>query len=285
MQDLLTLALDLGTSRDFPLQSMPASGTPTAWDDADPSPFLITDTLATSVWAGTNEAVLLSPATAWRDPAAATFVISFSDADTATMKSGIYEVRTTATRSTRTFRIFRGRLALADGPGTAVPRPTYVDITDLRKVCGWIERLQGEGDVEGFLDQCADAREWLDENILRNYTGGWASLMGMHDVALNAWFGGSARKTLNHNLFIAQQLADNHLIVSPRIRKVCALYACSLVFLSNLTSGKDYLAMAAMYRHQANQLLVSTTAEIDTSGAGTTPNIPITFSSANVLFA
>ena len=78
---------------------------------------------------------------------------------------------------------------------TAVPRPTYITMVNLRKIAPWIDDLQVPDSTSGFDDACADSRDWLDEMTLRNYRGGNVSLLGYHGFALDAWYTGGGRRT------------------------------------------------------------------------------------------
>jgi hypothetical protein len=250
-------------------------------------PYTGTETLGGAIWAGDNQYPLATLTPSWATPSAGTAYVPIPASATSGLAPGQYRVQVTVADGTGTHPAYEAVLVVAWSPGSTpiAPRPTYIDVTDLRAVCRWIEDLQDpEQSQAGFATECADARDWFDECCLRNYTGGFVSLMGYHDLALNAWFGGGARKTVAGNIWLKEQLAANNLIVAPRIKRVNALYAVSQILQQNLNKSKDYLRLAAMYRHQCYQLLVSTTAEIDVTGQGLTPNIPITFSQANTLF-
>ena len=160
---------------------------------------------------------------------------------------------------------------------TAVPRPTYISVVNLRTIAPWIDDLQVPDSTSGFDDACADARDWLDEMTLRNYRGGNVSLLGYHGFALDAWYTGGGRRTSLTNRWLYAALAANQLLVKPRIIQVCSYYALSRICESMITKGGMYAMLAARYRLEAESLLASTTVEIDVNGDGF-GEVPMNFS-------
>ena len=279
----ISLELVQGTARDFPFQVTNPDGTiPT-------SIFLSTDVLTASVWAGSNETPLLTPAASWISATNAQYQVTLQNTDSSSLAYGIYYLQAYATRAgspTRTTALLpRGTsLEIIAAAATGTPRPTYITIVDLRKIAPWIDDLQVPDSHEGFDDPCADARDWLDEMTLRNYRGGNVSLLGYHGMALDAWYTGGGRRTSLSNRWLIACLAANQLLVTPRVRNVCAYYALSRVCESMITKGGMYAMLAARYRLEAESLLASTTVEIDVNGDGY-GEVPVNFSSTNTLWA
>jgi hypothetical protein len=281
----MSIALELvqGTARDFPFQVTNPDGTvPTGI-------FLSTDVLTASVWAGSNEIPLLTPAASWISATNAQYQVSLQNTDSSSLAYGIYYLQAYATRagtpSRTTALLPRGTsLEIIAAPLLAVPRPSYISIIDLRKIAPWIDDLQVPDSHEGFDDPCADSRDWLDEMTLRNYRGGNVSLLGYHGFALDAWYTGGGRRTALTNRWLFAALAANQLLVTPRIKNVCAYYALSRICESMITKGGMYAMLAARYRLEAESLLSSTTVEIDVNGDGF-GEVPINFSSTNTLWA
>ncbi len=280
----LSLELIQGTSRDFPFQVQNPDGT------APVGVFLSTDTLTANVWAGNNETPLLTPAVTWISATNAQVQVSFQNADSASLAIGQYYLQAYATRAgspTRTTALLPAAtvLSILAAPGTSfTPRPTYINITDIRKIAPWIDDLQVPDNNSGFDDQCADARDWLDEIVLRNYRGGNVSLLGYHGFALDAWYTGGGRRTSLTNRWLFQALAANQLLATPRVKTVCAYYALSRICESMITKAGQYTSLAARFRFEAEALLASTTVEIDVNGDGF-GEVPINFSSTNTLWA
>lgn len=277
---MISLELAKGTSRDFSFQVRKADETPAT------GVFLGTDTLAAKLWPGGDLPSILSPTAAWIDANAGTWQLVFNDADTAAVSPGIYYVQATATRSTRSVNLLPEgtTLEVLAVPGTGLARPTYITITDLRRVAPWIDELQPPDSQTGFLDQCADSRDWLDECVLRNYRGGNVSLLGEHGAALDGWFTGGGRRTSLTNRWIKAELDASHLLVTPRVRQICAYYALSRICEAMLTRGNQYYGHAARFRAEAESLLASTVVEIDVNGDGF-GEIPVNMSSTNTLWA
>jgi hypothetical protein len=290
----LNREVQLGTSFDWQLQALnPDDSVPTAQ-------FAVTDSLQCRVWQGQSSAPVASPLTVWINAVNATYLISGQIADTANLAPGVYYISVTATRAgvppapTRTAALMPedSTLTLTPVPGSQVARPTYITIADLRKKAPWIEDVQGAfpGSQTGFLDQCADARDWTNECALRNYRGGDISLLGYHGMALDAWYTGGSRKTSLRNPYILFLLQSNMLIVTQRVKDVNTYYALSLICEGLITRGAQYYAMAARYRAQAEQLLASTTLELTVNNSvdgygNPIPAIPINMSSTNTLWA
>jgi len=281
----MAIALELvqGTSRDFPFQVTNPDGTiPTGV-------FLSTDVLTASIWAGSNEVPLLTPAAVWISATDAQYQVTLQNTDSAALAYGTYYLQAYATRagtpSRTTALLPRGTsLEIVAAPSADLPRPTYVTIIDLRKIAPWIDDLQVPDSREGFDDPCADSRDWLDEMTLRNYRGGNVSLLGYHGFALDAWYTGGGRRTSLTNRWLFAALAANQLLVTPRVKNLCSYFALSRICESMITKGGMYAMLAARYRLEAESLLASTTVEIDVNGDGY-GEVPINFSSTNTLWA
>jgi len=280
----ITLELAQGTARDFPLQVVNPDGTiPTGI-------FLATDVLTASVWAGSNETPLLTPAATWISAANAQYQVTLQDTDSAGLAIGQYYLQAYATRpgvpSRTTALLPRGTsLEILAAPGTSfTPRPTYIVLNDVKKIAPWINDLQVPDNNSGFDDQLADSRDWLDELILRNYRGGNVSLLGYHGFALDAWYTGGGRRTSLTNRWLFTALRTNQLLVTPRVKQLLAYFSLSKICESMITKSGQYVALASRFRFEAESLLASTTVEIDVNGDGW-GEVPINFSSTNTLWA
>lgn len=281
----IALEITQGTARDFPFQVTNPDGTAA-------TQFLNTDVLTASVWAGSNEAALLTPAVTWlnSNAPAGQILISFQDTDSAGLAIGEYYLQAYATRAgtpSRTAALLPSgtSLRVLAAPGaTFTARPTYISIVDVRRIAPWIDDLQVPDSNTGFDDQLADSRDWLDEMTLRNYRGGNVSLLGYHGFALDAWYTGGGRRTSLTNRWLFAALQANQLLVTPRIINVCSYYALSRICETMITKGGMYAMLAARFRLEAESLLASTTVEIDVNGDGF-GEVPINMSSTNTLWA
>jgi hypothetical protein len=294
----LNLDLRIGTSHTWQLQALNP-------DDSVPSGvFEDADVLSAAVWQGAADAPLIRLAIAWISSANAQFAISFAPGDTANLASGVYYVEAQATRGTDVADLLpRGTtLTLADTPGTATIRPAYTTLQDLRRIAPWIDDQSGPallGAESGFVEQLADARDWLDECILRNYRGGNVTLLGFHGMALDSWFTGGTRRTSLRNPFVLNLLKqgpatasppNGGLIVTSRTKDIVSYYALHRITEGMITRGTQYAALSARALHKAHQLLSSYTAEISVNGAvdyagSLIANIPVQFSSTNTVRA
>lgn len=281
----LTLELTQGTSADFPFQVVNPDGTPA-------TNFLNSDILTASVWQGQNETPVLTPTCTWLNgnAPAGQIQITFQDADSASLAYGQYYLQAFATRvgtPSRTVALLpRGSsisILAAAGAGP-VSYPTYITIADIRAIAPWIDDLVVPDNDTGFDIQLAASREWLDELVLRNYRGGNVSLLGYHGFALDAWYTGGGRRTSLTNRWLYAALQSNQLLVTPRVKALCAYYSLSRICETLITKAGQYVALASRFRFEAESLLASSTVEIDVNGDGF-GEVPINFSSTNTLWA
>ncbi len=280
----ISLELVQGTARDFPFQVQNPDGTVPA------GIFLSTDTLTAQVWAGSNETPLLTPAATWISATNAQYQVTLQNADSASLAYGVYYLQAFATRAgtpPRTTALLPSgtSLAILAAPGASfTARPTYIAVGDIRKIAPWIDDLTTPDNDSGFDNQLADARDWLDEIVLRNYRGGNVSLLGYHGFALDAWYTGGGRRTSLTNRWLFAALQSNQLLVTPRVKQMCAYFALSKICESMITKSGQYVALASRFRFEAESLLASTTVEIDVNGDGF-GEVPINLSSTNTLWA
>ena len=174
----LNLDLQQGTSFDWQLQALNP-------DDSVSTQFLSGDTLAAKLWQGDSDASIFTPAITWLNASAAQYQISFNNADSLNLPLGVYYVQATATRGGRSAALLpRGTtVTIQAAPGASTAKPTYVTVDDIRSIAGWVDQVSSPNKQTGFLVECARARSWLDENILRNYRGGNVELLGFHGLA------------------------------------------------------------------------------------------------------
>ncbi len=283
----ISLELVQGTARDFPFQVQNPDGTvPTGF-------FESTDVLTAQVWQGQNETPVLTPAASWISASSAQYQVTLQNADSASLAYGVYYIQAFATRAgtppapNRTTALLPSgtSLTILAAPGASfTARPTYIAVGDIRKIAPWIDDLTTPDNDTGFDNQLADARDWLDEIVLRNYRGGNVSLLGYHGFALDAWYTGGGRRTSLTNRWLFSSLKSNQLLVTPRVRQICAYFALSKICESMITKSGQYVALASRFRFEAESLLASTTVEIDVNGDGF-GEVPINLSSTNTLWA
>ena len=290
--------LQIGTSRLIQVQCLNP-------DDSIPTgQFLSTDVLSFALWPGAAAApvVVKSSATssdlAWISASSAQFSIALHPVDTVSLPQGAYYAEATATRGSDTAALLPkgSTITLTAAPGSGAARATYVTVADLRRLAGWIDDIQAPDSETGFLEQCADARDWLDENILRNYGGGYVSLLGEHGAALAAWSASGSRLSSLRNPWIWQLLRQGPavagvaggLILTTRAKDLCAYYALHRICDGMITRGNQYAALSARFRMQSYQLLTSYTAELSVNGTvdqwgDLLAQIPVNFGTARTI--
>ena len=273
---MLILSLIKGTSRDFVLQANNDDGTPAT------SVFLGTDTITSRVWRGDDQPTLVSPTTTWVSATAGTFQVTMNDADSSTLEVGQFRIQTIAVRTGRTATVLDGFLDIKSAPGTATARPVYGTYQDMTKYAPWIQNLQTEDDLEGFADQRADAREWLDNIIVKNYRGSSLGQFGHHSMAAFAYGFSGPRRSLLLSQWLQDQLNGNTLLsggtytgpsggallIKPTTKRIVAFRAIAEVCMGMLGKGGDYPSWGAQFRRAADAECMAYTAEIDTNNDG-----------------
>lgn len=252
--------------------------------DGNPIAFAGTEALSGTVWAGGSLAPLFTLAPTWATPAGGAVNVPVPAANTAALPLGTYRVILTVVLGGTAVDAFECALEVVAAPGAVAARPTYISGADLRAAADWIDQLQDlDSGQAGFADACADARDWMDQNILRNYRGGAITLLGMHGVALDAWFTGGPWRSNLDNLYIKTQLAANTLMVTTPIKKAMVYYALSCICEQKVSLGNEWAKRQGYYQQKAFQTLAGTVAQLDINNDGV-PEIPIAFSSANTIY-
>lgn len=252
--------------------------------NGDPIAFAGTEALTGTVWTGGSLAPLFQLTPTWATPGGGVVNVTIPGSNTNGMEPGTYRVILTVVVNGVAVDGYECALEITYAPGSAPTRPTYITVEDLRGVAKWIDQIQNLPDGQaGFADVCADARDWMDQNILRNCRGTGINVLGWHQVALDSWFNGGARRSSLDNLYIRQMLALNTLMLTPPIRKAMAYYACAQICEGMIGLGKEWAGRHAYYQQKAAQVLTCTVAQLDVNFDGN-PEIPINFSNANTLY-
>jgi hypothetical protein len=273
MASRLTLQVVLGTSRDFLLQV--GSDTYLPWSDTNPSPFLSTDILSATVSAGQDQPVLLTLFPTWVDPAAATYMVSLDDADTAALKPALFQIQVTATRAGRTAVIANAQLEVQPSAGAAAAIPIYGTFQDMLLYASWIQAIQSENDLAGFLGHRGRARTWLDDALVDRFKirsvgmqlgdpGSGAFFMGFPlDTQPTKWF----RGILAENTGVGGSSA---LIVTGTVKEAVSKMAIHYVLADQVTRDPEspYIKLAGGFARAAVSCLKSLRAEVDINGDG-----------------
>jgi hypothetical protein len=123
------------------------------------------ETFAAEIWPGSDRAVVLTPAVSWAVVEDAAVRIDYTVEDLALLWPGRFLGRVLCNEKPGLFAEFA--LKLASGPGLREARPVYHTFRDLKDEYPDIERLQSLlEDETGFADLSADARDWIDAEVL-----------------------------------------------------------------------------------------------------------------------
>lgn len=251
--------------------------------DRNPIAFAGTETLGGTVWQGGTLAPLFTLAPTWATPGEGVVNVPIPGSSTAALAQGTYRVILTVVVNGAAADAFECALEVLYAPGSTPARPAYITGADLRGAATWVDQVLNLDVAQGnFADVCADARDWMDQNILRNVRGTGINVLGWHQVALDGWFNGGARRSSLDNLFIRDQLAAGALMLTPPIRKAMVYWALSLICEQLIGSGGEWPKRHAYYQAKAHYTLAHSVAQLDTNQDGN-PEIPINFSATNTL--
>jgi hypothetical protein len=230
------------------------------------------DTLAAVVWAGENQAKLLTlAAPTWAVMATGSTTVSIATGQTSGFdNAGNYSLQITRTAASQTMVLATCLLKILPSPGPGTDATLcYCQYDDLLLYGNWITLLQSQTDQESYYDQRLQAREWMDWAILNNYRG---SSVGMfEDASLSAFaFGGGVgnRRSVGPSPSMITYLAANDLILRPQIVRACAYKAISYIGLNQIGISNQYAALGAYFKAMADIEALSTTAELDLDGDG-----------------
>jgi hypothetical protein len=228
-----------------------------------------TEALAASVWPGGNRPALFSPTAAWLVPGAGTISVLVTAAETATLAAGRYPGSLDLTDgSGAVLEAYRWAIDVLDAPGTGVAPPAYCGFDDLLDYGrAWLRTLQDEDDQAGFAEECGRARSWLNDLILAGWTASNSLTLG--DPGYGAVLTGQGGRL--PSVWLRQQLDAGALILRPQVVEICALKALSLICRSQIgpgDKGQDFARMGRIYGVEANELVKTLRAEIDTNQDG-----------------
>jgi hypothetical protein len=276
-----------GTSRTFPLRVM-------APDMVTPSTaFLPSDQLAARLWSGDDMPLMVTPAARWTNATPPDYELIFGPADIGpTFEPGSYRVRVTATRGPNTVEIYRDSLEVTVTEGTGATRAVYCSYEDMARECGWIGQYLDEAeDQTGFVEQRAQAREWMDNLIM--YA---APVSGMGQlISRESWWSWSysgvdprSGTGLALDRVLMGYLADNKLITTgpsgSKIKVACACYALALVLRSQVGLSTDQARFAGYFMRRAMSEASMVRVEIKINDDVETPQYAFTLGTTNTRF-
>jgi hypothetical protein len=249
-----TFTVPQGTSRDFLLQVKDAA-------DAPITTFLATDTLTATVWPGDDRAAVATPTAAWDDYATGKYLLTFADATTATVTPAKYRLRVSFTRGSRTGVLLDGWLVVSATKGTATAGQAKTTIDDLLRYAPWLDDLMSDSDQGGFQEQQARAFSWLVDVLCDRWRPAGTASLGDRLVIGYDYADGPS-------VWLRGKLtaATSALVSRGKTVEILAKKAIAFVCEAQIgrESARDFAAHANAYHGDADSLLKTYRAEIDT---------------------
>jgi hypothetical protein len=241
-----------------------------------------TESLVCQCWSGEDQAVAFTLPVIWDTPLEGTIKIQVPGATSASQDVGLYQGLVKIADGSEA--LVRFTLDIRHAPGSGVQTITpYCALQDLLEYAPWVQLVQTEEDITGFLDKRIQAREWLDWVILNNYRGASVGLFETHSTLAFVFGGGVGwRRSLGPSPSLITYLAQNLLIVRPQIIRACAYKTISLIGLAQIGINNQYASFGSYYRDMSDRELIGTTAEVDLNGDGV-GELFIPLSSTNTL--
>ena len=227
----------------------------------------------------------------WLDASDATIVVPIPADATAELVPGRYRLRVRLQDNSAD--LFEGELEVTDSPGTAVDPPTYCTFKDMLFFAPWVAQVQDlDGDEAGFVGERAQARCDIDDAIIASYRGSSIGLFGSHSDAGMSWAGGGPTRTLMTSQVLRTYLGKDFLMrgtdpsslnYRPKVRKMAAYRAISIVGLKQIGINQQHAAMGAVFYRQYLAEMSTYVAELDINGDGLC-EIPIALVATNTIF-
>lgn len=232
------------------------------------------DSLDVQVWRGDDSEALddAGVTAAWSSAANGTLTIATDG--THELSPSSYQFRLMATNGGRTYEVARGNYLIRNAPGEtgnclpASQRP-YTTIDDLRTVAPWIEQAKSEFDRSGFEEQQIAARQWLDSVVMKAYQDRY--FLNRY-TSINSQYWSNRRDEAPEWLRTSIQ-SGKGIEITPMLKRACALYACHLICMAQVTVKDDasqYRRKAAEFRNMANNLLISAPVRVKSTLTSTT---------------
>ena len=251
----LEIEASAGAYRAWPFTITNVNGQPvTGWTS--------NDAITVQVWQGDNLEELdnAGVSATWVD--APNGLLRIVTDGTHELVSSTYKFRLLAVNVGLSYELIRGGYKVLQAPGEARSRLSakerpYTTIDDLRTIAPWIEQLQSQFDQSGLMEHQIAARQWFDNCVKR---------------AWNSSRGYSFRNYSQPDMLFEYELnqvptwletvvnSGTGILISPAIRRACALYACYSACMAQVSVKDDashYRKKAAEFRAMAaNELAV-----------------------------
>jgi hypothetical protein len=280
---MYTHKLRKGASGQLSLQVRRLSADGVGYEDAE-GVYTGSEPLSCSLWPGDDRAQAASLAATWEDAPAGKVRVEIPSATTIGLAVGAYKGAVTLTATARDVAYFR--LEVESSPGSAAEPKAYHTYADLTAELPWVGKLANPNqDQSGFAELAGEARRWIDAAILRSvpsrnwpqlgfgYGGG---LRGGSSGGCRSWGPGGVYGSLGNaeDPTIAAALDANQLIITTatgrRFVQASVYYTLYKILrrAAGMQQSDELIAMAAEYKRDAEAMLNSCTAEIDTNGDG-----------------
>jgi hypothetical protein len=236
--------------------------------------------LATTVWAGADRAAAFSAATTWNSAGAGTIQLGITDAQSAGLSIGRYQLLTRLQDTGSWVDVYTATLDVLPSAGSSAAPSTYTTLDDLLRFGrSWLRQLQTDDDQAGFAEQQHRARSWI-EDLAHAHFRVAAMTMVIGSQALGP------RRSGARSTWLQDQLDANTLMVTDQIREAAAKKALAYICEGQVGLGEQagqYARLARMYHGQADYLGSCLTLSLDTNGDGF-PDVNIDCSSTDPMY-
>jgi hypothetical protein len=240
-------------------------------DQGDPiTIYAGTEPLSSPLWPGGNLQAAFNAQATWVDGPSGTIDLTLPWTETATLAEGRYFGTVSLTDSSgQHLEAYRYAVDVLPAQGTAVAPPAYCRLPDLlRHGRRWLRALQSEDVEAGFLDECGQARNWLDELVVARYPTSAYAILGDAGYGSQIW---GANPGALPNLWLRGILASGGLVVRPWVVEATAKRALSIVCKGQIgpKDGEiDYRTLGRMFETESSSIALASKAEICTDGSG-----------------
>jgi hypothetical protein len=240
-----------------------------------------TQALTTTVWPGGSRAVTFSPATTWTTPAAGTFSIAVTPAETAGLAAGSYQLLTRLSdTSGDVVDCYGCTLEVQMFAGSAPTPKMYCGYADLlRYGRSWLEQLQTDDDEAGFAEQIGRATSWIDDLAHAHFrVASMVMVVGCQAMG--------PRRSGARSTWLQAQLDAMTILFTDQLREACAKKALAYICEGQVgvtEAASAYGRLGRMYHSQADYLGTCLTISLDTDGDGF-PDVNIDCSSTDPMY-
>jgi hypothetical protein len=177
----------------------------TSWGDG----YLSSPTITITDSTGTGAQAVATPALGWQY-GLVLFQVSNTQSALLTDIGGTYHANISLMRGATTWVVGNCLLQVVAAPGTATNTVTpYCTFTDLMRYAPWLKMLVDvETSQEGFYNERLEAKQWMDNAIVKAYRGTAATWFGDPGRSAHYWSGiGGPRRTVLPSYWIINMLS------------------------------------------------------------------------------